>query len=187
MSPTRVRVVTRIECPATVAWRAAHSPAAAADVYRPLLHMRALDGELPERFESGDTVTVQLRVLGIVPVGRQLIMIDDVSQPKLPANARTMRDHGRPLSGPLALSRGWNHEISIWPEGDTGAVWHDELTLTGPWAPVLALVLRPMWWCRGARIRRLARAWAEPNSAGHSHAHAQSTPHPERERHDRTP
>lgn len=187
MSPTRVRVVTHLECPAPVAWRAAHSPAAAADVYRPLLHMRALGGELPEHFELGDAVTVQLRALGIVPVGRQLIMIDDISKPEMPANSRTMRDHGRPLSGALTLSRGWNHEISIWPDGGTGALWHDELTITGPWAPVMALVLRPLWWWRGARIRRLARAWAEPSSSLHRNTHAKSTPHPERARHDRTP
>lgn len=160
MTHTRIRVVFPIACPADVAWRQAHSPAAAAALYRPLLTMEALTGEMPERFLPGTSIDVSLKTWGGLPAGTQRISIDDVTRHDIPAESRTMRDSGRPLTGPLALLRGWNHEISIWPMGQSAAVWHDELTLQGAFAPLAGLVLRPMWWWRKYKLQQLARDWA---------------------------
>lgn len=154
-----------IACSADSAWNAAHTTAVAAKLYRPMLHMTADGGSfpdggsLPERFTSGDEVRVSLRFFGIVPLGSQLISIEDVDRPQFPAHARTMRDAGRPLTGPLALLTGWNHEMTVWPTARGTAVWHDELRIRGFFAPVFALALWPMWQWRKAKLRRLANAW----------------------------
>lgn len=161
MNRMRIRTVFAIDCPAEVAWAAAHTPATAAELYRPLLTMTARHGVLPARFESGDRVDVALRMFGALPAGSQRIAIEDVLRDRFPAGSRTMRDAGRPLTGPLALLRGWNHEITVWRKGRGTAVWHDELTITGGFAPLFSLVLGPMWLWRRAKLRRLARGWRD--------------------------
>lgn len=152
----RIYVASPLACTADAAWEAAHRPAVAAQLYAPLFRMQPLDGAPPERFTSGDRVRVSLRVLGAIPVGSQLIAVDDVLDV---SDARVMRDSGRPLSGPLALLRTWNHEmmVSTLPTGQT--VWKDELRVTGVFAVPMAPVLWLMWQWRIAKLRRLARRW----------------------------
>ena len=166
----RIRVAFEVPCSADAAWEALHTPTVASELYRPLLHMRGIREGLPARFVSGDTVDVSLRAFGRFPVGTQRIAIFDVATTPVAtgghpvAGSRTMRDAGKPLTGPLTLLRFWNHEVSVWPK-DTGsaqhgpAVWHDELTIQGHFAPLFALLLYPMWWWRGRKLRRLARGW----------------------------
>lgn len=159
----RIRTVFRVDCSAETAWHAAHSPAAAARLYAPLMRMVPLTGAMPLRFSSGDRVEVSLRLFDVLTLGTQSISITDIERSGFPPGARTMRDGGRPLSGPLALLRDWNHEITVWPTGtDSGtgrstAVWHDELTVGGAAAPLFAPILWPMWQWRKHRLRRLAR------------------------------
>ena len=166
MDHMRIRTIFLIDCSAEIAWQAAHTPGAAAQLYEPALHMSDKHGTLPTQFESGSRVEVALRLFGFVPVGVQRIEIEDIPLTQFPPGARTMRDAGRPLSGPLALLRGWNHEITVWPMGSRATVWHDELTINGAFAPLLSLGLRPMWRWRQAKLTRLARAWARDSEAG---------------------
>lgn len=165
MTYARVRSVFTVSCTADVAWRAAHSPAVASALYRPVFHMRPDSGALPTHFSSGDHIDVHLRFFNLLPVGRQRISIEDTTHAQLPLGSRTMRDCGGPLSGILTLTRTWNHEISVWPQGDKRAVWHDELTLSGPFARVLSWGLRPLWLWRKLKIRRLAVGWSATESA----------------------
>lgn len=160
MSQVIIQTIFPIACSADTAWHAAHSPAAAAVLYRPLLQMSPVEGTMPMRFETGSQVDVTLRLLGIIPVGSQRIVIEDFDPARFPPGSRSMRDGGRPLCGPLALLSGWNHEITVWPMGPSAAVWHDELTISGGFAPLLGLGLRLMWHWRRAKLRRLARTWA---------------------------
>ncbi|MFP1603537.1 hypothetical protein ACLD0U_12715 [Microbacterium sp. 2216-1] len=153
----RIRVDTDLDCSADAAWAAAHRPAVAARLYAPLLRMVPLDGAPPERFTSGDRVRVSLRLLGAIPVGSQLIAVDDLV-PAAPGR-RTMRDSGCPLSGPLALLRTWNHEMTVIDAPDGRARWGDELRIGGAFAVPMAPVLWVMWRWRVARLRRLARGW----------------------------
>lgn len=159
----RIRLMFLIECSADSAWQAVHTPSVASALYRPLLTMNGRNGQLPDHFEPGDSVDVTIRALGVIPMGAQRIAIDDIEKPAFPPGSRTMRDAGRPLSGPLALLSRWNHEITVLPIGagtDTGtAAWHDELTIGGLMAPLFALVLAPMWHWRKWKIRRLSRRW----------------------------
>lgn len=160
MDGMRIRLEFQIPCSAIRAWEAVHEPKVAADLYRPLLVMAAGSGGFPPRFASGDRVRVTMRLLGRVPIGAQLIAIEDVTLPTgFPAGARTMRDAGRPLTGPLSLLAGWNHEITIWSAEEGRAVWHDELTVRGVFAPVYWPVLWSMWKWRQRKLQRLAQRW----------------------------
>ena len=154
----RVRIVFEAECSVDSAWEAMHSPAVASELYAPVLRMRA-EPPFPERFASGDEARAVLRLFDLLPVGSQLIAIEDVTPARRPSGARTMRDAGRPLSGPLAMLAGWNHEITVWASPSNGAVWHDELTISGAFAPLCWPVLATMWRWRRRKLLRLARGW----------------------------
>ncbi|WP_336652560.1 MULTISPECIES: hypothetical protein [unclassified Leucobacter] len=166
----RIAVAAALDCSADAAWRAAHSPAAAGQLYRPLLQMRPRGGaQFPAVFETGSRVDVALRFFGVLPAGTQRIVIVDLDAQEansraagsqtVGSQARTMRDAGCPLSGPLALISSWNHEITIIPAGPRSAVWRDELTIGGWFAPLAAVVLWPMWRWRVQKLRKLARGW----------------------------
>lgn len=157
----QITVEAALGCSADAAWRAAHSPAAAAQLYRPLLQMRPRGSErFPAAFKTGSRIDVALRIFGAFPAGTQRIVIEDLVARGAGSQARTMRDAGRPLSGPLALIGSWNHEITIIPAGPRSAVWRDELTIGGWFSPLAAAVLWPMWRWRALKLRRLARGWA---------------------------
>ncbi|MHA3685056.1 hypothetical protein ACXR2T_14465 [Leucobacter sp. HY1910] len=159
MKPIRIRVAFSIDCTADAAWNAMHSSSVAATLYRPLLQMQPTEHSFSAAFAPGTPADVRLLAFGRLPVGRQRILIEDITRDQLPPGSRTMRDYGRPLSGPLALTRGWNHELSVWPAGNSTAVWHDELTVAGIFAYPLSLALWPLWLWRKTKIRRLAHAW----------------------------
>lgn len=154
----RVRTQFAVPCSANTAWSAVHEPAVAARLYAPLIVMRP-DRDFPERFDSGDRVRVHLRLWGRLPIGAQLISIKDSEAEDGTSGGRTMHDVGRPLSGPLALLSGWHHRITILPVTARGAVWRDELSISGVLAPLYWPVLAVMWQWRRIRLERLARSW----------------------------
>lgn len=156
----RIKIVVRVGCSADAAWEAAHSPAVAERLYRPLLRMQPRDGApFPARFDSGDRIDVTLLLFRACAVGVQQIVIEDLIGHGDGCESRSMRDAGRPVSGPLSLLSSWNHEITISPAGRRAAIWHDELTVGGAFAPVAAVILWPMWHWRAVRLRKLARDW----------------------------
>ena len=162
----RIRVALPLHCSPDAAWRAVHSPARAREIYAPVFQMASASGGFPEQFVSGAEVPARMSLLGIVPMGAQLIRVEDVVRESFPPGARTMRDRGRPLSGPLALLRTWNHEMTVSPVGSANAAglgsaafWHDELTVTGWAAPLMAPALWAMWKWRAGRIQSLSQGW----------------------------
>lgn len=170
-----IRTVTELPCTADAAWAAVHRPAVAAELYAPLLVMRA-DGGLPPRFDAGDHLTVRLMLLDRLSLGSQLIAIADqvpagvVSAGSVPSRvapqSRAMQDHGRPLSGPLARLTRWQHQmtISAAPGRPDRAIWRDELSIAGGAAAVFGPVLAVMWQVRRWKIRRLARSWDDAHT-----------------------
>ncbi|MBL3699662.1 hypothetical protein [Leucobacter luti] len=208
----RIRTALRLDCAPDAAWRAVHDPAVAAGLYAPVLRMVPAHGSLPEAFSSGSRVLVRIRLLGVVPLGRQLIAIEDSpaggaatapgietggapaggaaaprerepiaepiadptteSQTKPPGAprpaARTMRDIGHPVSGPLALLSGWHHAMTVRAADDGRTVWLDELTLSGAAAPLFTPLLWATWKWRGRRLRALARRWGAPPAEPHT-------------------
>ena len=134
------------------------SAAVAAGLYAPLLVMSP-ERRFPDRFTTGDRIRVRLRLWGVVPLGSQRIEIEDSASEDGTAGGRTMHDVGRPLTGPLALLAGWHHRITILPVTARGAIWRDELTISGAFAPLCWPVFAVMWRWRRARLKRRARSW----------------------------
>ena len=156
----RIRTEFEADCPPDVAWRALHDPSVAAELYAPILIMRP-ERAFPDALATGTELRARLRGFGVLPVGAQLIRITDVPAPSGADWPRTMRDHGEPLSGPLALLATWRHEITISRSraSEHRAVWTDELHISGAFAPLFTPVLAVMWRWRGRKLRRLARSW----------------------------
>lgn len=155
-----IHTETELACTADAAWEAVHSPSVVAELYAPVLRMRA-EGGFPERFSTGDRRIVRLLAFDRVTLGTQLIHIeDDVPAPSEPGT-RAMRDRGRPLTGPLARLTRWQHQMTIRPSRThpDRAVWRDELSISGAAALWFGPVLTVMWRVRQWKIRRLARAW----------------------------
>ncbi|MCW2289926.1 hypothetical protein EDF60_2804 [Leucobacter luti] len=158
----RIRVKILLDCDSDSAWRALHDPTVAAQLYAPILRMAPVRGALPEAFVSGTRLLVRIRLLGVVPLGRQLIVIEDATPGELGPAHRTMRDIGHPVSGPLALLRGWHHEMTVQSDAHGRTIWLDELTVAGGAALICAPVLWVTWRWRGRRLRSLARYWGDP-------------------------
>ena len=155
-----IRVAAALDCGATDAWEAAHSPGVAEQLYRSLLQMQPLGAaSFPTRFSSGSRIDVALLLLGKLRLGSQRIVIEDRIDSVAVVERRTMRDSGRPLSGPLSMLRSWNHEITVIPVDDRACTWQDVLTISGWFAPLAACVLFPLWRWRAIKLRRLAREW----------------------------
>lgn len=149
-----------IDSSADAAWRAVHDPTVVAALYGTVMQLRPLT-PMPVRFEDGSEVDVALRAAGILPAGRQRIRITDEVTGTGPSQVRTMHDRGQPLSGPLALLRGWHHRMTITdsPAHPGHAIWRDRLDVSGAFAPFVWPLLRITWAWRARRIRALAPSW----------------------------
>ncbi len=156
----QVLMVFEVACTPDVAWRALHSPAVVADLYGPLLQLKA-DAELPEQWRSGEEAAVGMSVLGVVPMGRQTIRITDREVDLDGTTVRVMRDSGRPLSGPLSLLSLWDHQMAVGPVAGSPerALWRDRLTIGGALAPALYPGLWATWQWRRSRIIAMAPTW----------------------------
>lgn len=158
----RILHKTVLDIDPDAAWRAVHSPRAAAELYGPFLQMRPIDG-LPTSWEAGAEAAVTLTAAGIVPMGTQLLHVfDDERADASGTRTRIFRDAGAPLTGPLALLRVWDHQMAISPApGEPGrTLWRERLVIGGAWAPVFWPVLWTVWRLRAARLRRVAPTWA---------------------------
>lgn len=103
--------------------------------------------------------TVSMRAFGKISLGKQLIRISDHETGTGRDHVRTMQDSGRPLTGPLALLKTWDHQMSVRSAPNGTAVWRDQLTITGILAPVFWLTLWPAWKIREIKIKSLAKQW----------------------------
>jgi len=159
-----------IDCDADAAWRALHSPRAVAELYGPLVDLEPLDrGGLPTSWTPGGEVVVALSLGGVIPLGRQLIHVSEISTEDRHGPVRIFRDSGIPLTGPLAELDVWDHQMAVSPvPGEPGrTLWRDRLVIGGAIAPLLWPVLWSIWQYRALRIRALAPGWAhDPELSG---------------------
>lgn len=163
----RIELTFVIDCDADSAWEAIHSPAAAEELYGPILRMRTVGGwGLPERWTTGAEATVEMTVLGLFTAGRQQIRTTDEERYVDGVRVRIMRDSGRPLSGPLASLTRWDHRMAVSeaPNEPGRTLWRDRLVIEGPLARVLWPGLWLTWQWRKARILHLAPSWARSHA-----------------------
>jgi hypothetical protein len=164
----RILLKLELDCTPDAAWRALHSPRAIAELYGPLIEMVPLESQPATSLEHGADVPVQLRALGAVNVGRQLIHVEDRSTEDAHGPVRILRDSGIPLTGPLSQLDVWDHQmaVSASPGSPGKTLWRDRLVIGGAAALPLWPVLWATWQYRAARLRALAPTWAyEPEPA----------------------
>jgi len=158
----RILLKLELDCTADAAWRALHSPRAVTELYGPLLDMAPMAASLPTSFEPGADVPVEIRALGLLPVGQQLIHASDRHTEDANGPVRIFRDSGIPLTGPLAALDVWDHQMAVSPlPGDPSkTLWRDRLTIGGIAAVPLWPMLWAAWQYRGIRLRALAPSWS---------------------------
>lgn len=181
----RILLKLVIDCDPDAAWRALHSPAAAAELYGPFMEMQPLGGDMPTSLEPGADVPVQLSVGGFLPLGRQLIHAGDRYVESASGPVRIFRDSGIPLTGPLSSLDVWDHQmaVSAAPGDPNKTLWRERLVIGGGAALALWPGLWATWQWRAARLRAVAPTWAydpeldsaaEPESPTPASAAAQS-------------
>ena len=157
----RVRLDLLLDCPADAAWEAVHSPAVFRAVSGPFTTADSLEpGGFPERWSGGDH-RVRLRLLGMLPMGSQLIRLRDET---LPDGTRVVHDEGGPLTGAMRVVSTWHHRMAISAEpsaADARTRFRDTLEVgAGILTPVAWLGFWFFWRLRARQLRRLAPSWA---------------------------
>ena len=100
---------------------------------------------------------MRLRMLGLLPMGTQLIRLSDETLP----GERVVHDEGRPLTGAMRIVRRWHHRMVISDAGDGRTRFRDTLDVgAGLLTPVAWLGFWGFWQLRARRLRRLAPGWA---------------------------
>lgn len=163
----RVRLDLLLDCPVDAAWEALHSPAVFRAVSGPWTTVESLEpGGFPERWPAG-AHRVRLRMLGLVPMGDQVIRLRDEM---LPDGTRAVHDVGGPVRGPLVVVRHWHHRMTVAPNPLSGAPgstaartrFTDTLEVrAGLLTPVVWIGFRMFWRLRARQLLHLAPTWAE--------------------------
>lgn len=141
-----------------VVWRGLRSPAAAASIYAPLFRMDPVE-PAPELWESGMATTVSLKLLGVLPLGRSVIKTFLREVEHAGVTVRVLRDGGGPITGPMSLLSGWNHQMAVSPEPDGRTRWRDRLEISGPAALLFWPALWLTWQWRRPKIKRSVLTW----------------------------
>lgn len=152
----KIRAHRVLPCSIDTAWDALHTPSVFRYASWPLSVFRSAGRDLPERFRPETEYEVRVFALGVVPLGRQCIILTEVNPAGSP---RSVIDAGHGISGSLAMLRNWRHEMTLSVRADGQSDFDDTLSVD---ARVLTPFLWPamiiLWWWRGRRLaRRLAR------------------------------
>ena len=160
----RVRGKTILRAAIDNAWDALHTPHVFRSVSAPFTVFRAPAATpLPDRFSPNTDYEVTVWALGIIPLGRQIIRLQDEVTGW---HQRTVTDVGRGVSGPLSLLREWNHEMTLTARSDGTTDFSDTLTAkAGLLTPFAWLGLQVFWLWRVTKLRALAGDWDAPNTA----------------------
>jgi len=144
----RVDIATYLPCTPAVAINHANSPGLMLHIAKPLVTFTAVEPpQFPAMWADG-TYRVSMRLFGIIPLGRQAIVI---SHP--PADIFTLRDNGY-----SALIQTWDHVITIAPSG-SGTLYRDQITIkAGLLTPFVWLFAQLLFHHRQRRWRQLASA-----------------------------
>lgn len=149
-----------LDCEPEVAWRAMSDPEVFRAVSSPLLTITSNEkGGFTQAWTGDGPHEVSMRLLGIIPIGRQTI---DVSFTQRPGGVRMMKDSGTPLSGPLTSLACWDHRMAISEEGNGKTLFRDRLVVqAGVHTLFFFTGLWLFWQWRAAKIKKLASGWSK--------------------------
>lgn len=156
----RVRLNLLLDCPPDAAWEAVHSPALFQAVSGPITTAQSLEpGGFPDRWADTEH-RVRLRMLGLLPMGTQLIALRDETRAD---GTRIVHDEGGPLTGAMSIVSRWHHRMAISPDPaapDSRTRFRDALDVgAGVLTPVVWFGFWVFWQLRAQKLRRLAPGW----------------------------
>ncbi len=157
----RVRLNLLLDCPPDAAWEAVHSPAVFQAVSGPITTAQSLEADgFPDRWADTEH-RVRLRMLGLLPMGTQLIALRDETRAD---GTRIVHDEGGPLTGAMSIVSRWHHRMAISPDPaapDSRTRFRDALDVgAGVLTPVVWFGFWVFWQLRAQQLRRLAPGWA---------------------------
>ena len=157
----RVRLNLLLDCPPDAAWEAVHSPAVFQAVSGPITTAQSLEANgFPDRWADTEH-RVRLRMLGLLPMGTQLIALRDETRAD---GTRIVHDEGGPLTGAMIIVSRWHHRMAINPDPaapDSRTRFRDALDVgAGVLTPVVWFGFWGFWQLRAQQLRRLAPGWA---------------------------
>lgn len=157
----KISVSARLAIDIDSAWEMLHTPAIFRHVSSPFTVFRDDPKHpLPERFTPDTNYTVRVRAGGVIPMGTQIIRLEDSVESW--AKRETI-DVGHGVSGLLALFRNWRHRMSVEALADGSTQFRDQLTVNASWlTPVMWLGFGVFWRWRALRLRRLAKKLHSP-------------------------
>ena len=158
----RVTLDLVLDCPPDAAWEAVHSPAVFRAVSGPITRAESLEPSgFPERWSSGEH-RVRLTMLGVVPMGVQVIRLSDESRMLSDGSTeRIVHDSGAPLAGAMRIVRSWHHRMAISTAPGGRTRFRDRLDVgAGLLTPFAAAGFWVFWQLRARQIKRLAPGWA---------------------------
>ena len=164
MCGVRVRGRTVLRSAIDNAWEALHTPEVFRSVSSPFTIFRTAAGkELPDRFQPETDYQVTVWALGLVPLGRQIIRLEDDDSAW---ERRVVTDVGRGVTGPLSLLKNWRHEMVLTARADGTTDFSDTLTAkAGVLTPFAWLGLQVFWLWRVTKLRALAGDWDSAHTA----------------------
>jgi hypothetical protein len=150
-----------LNCTPDVAWNAIASPAVFRAVSHPLLSMTSLEPQgFPERWPGTGPHKVKIALLGFIPMGTQTV---DVRFLERPGGVRMVIDTGTALTGPLAVTREWDHRMAVTAAPGNKTLYRDRLIVkAGVATPAIWLGMWFFWQFRARRLRALAPTWELP-------------------------
>jgi hypothetical protein len=161
MVTVKVTVSTTLPVTFETAWEMLHTPAVFRSVSAPFTIFRERPGQpLPPRFLPDTDYTVSVFAGGIVPLGTQIIRLEDtVTSP----HSRSTVDVGRGVSGVLGLLRNWRHHMALERISEHQTGFRDQLSVNASWlTPMLWLGFSVFWRWRALRLRQVAKKRFSP-------------------------
>ena len=137
------------------AWEMLHTPAVFKTVSSPFTVFREKpDQPLPDRFSPDTNYTVSVLAGGIIPLGTQIIRLEDTVQS---VDRRHTTDVGHGVSGMLGTLRNWRHQMALERLPNNQTQFTDQLTVNASWqTPVLWVGFNIFWRWRAMRLRQIA-------------------------------
>lgn len=157
-SMASVTITTTLDAPAEQVWAAVQSPSTLSFVSHGILRFRLDHRGAP--WTEGETVTVRLLLLGVLPLWRHHLTVAEVDHVR-------MQLRSEEFGGPVST---WKHRITVRPLDGDRCRYTDEIDihagiLTGPVRAFAQLLYR----VRQQRWRRLAPVLAGAAAAGAGH------------------
>jgi hypothetical protein len=143
----RVTVQSIFNLPPQDAWQLVQTPRLLSQVARPVIMFTGQDGQpLPDAFTEGQTLHLQLRGLGVLPLGGHTIIIDKIDPARFEIQST---EHGQ-------IAQTWRHFISIRPYGQVQTLYTDQVDLyAGEQTAAVAAFARLFYMYRQTRWHQL--------------------------------